>query len=616
MLKSHLFLAFPNKDANHIKKMFPENKSIPWLYLGQDFFKRRNIEQELGNGFKRINIARIHDEVAGDIRHEYVNWIDDLNRLYGKKIEWWFSNISSRNIYSSNIFQYSCYIEILERLWSDNNRRPELIVIESLGLAKAIQKWASKKNIVVDVINYNKAKQKSLIRQLFYFIRIGHFITILSLRWTAAYITRKKYPPKALKNDPCTIVDTFLHDYCLLEDYTFKDRYFPYLHEYLSEKGLNVLVHPILAGFHHNYYSIYRKMRRSNTNFILREDFLHLSDYFSAIAYPLYSLNQNIVDASFHNMNLKDIIIEEQREQSVVSSMEAILIYRLFLRLGQYGFKPQQIIDWYENQVIDKALIAGAREAFPQAKVIGVQMFIHSPNLISSFPSQSEAEAKIVPHIVLGTSQYQCKMAQAFTKAIPCRSAAALRYSHLFDNKNTPDHQIEQDSKIILILLPFNIAESIELLETFRQGLDKIRTDVRILIKGHPDYAPNELIKAFGEKDWPNRFEIFQGNMAQALNLASLAISSNSSSMVEAAARGIPVIFLGRQTVLNQNSLSNLNMDITTECFCISEVIEAIEKYLNLSRAEKIRYKEMGKKVRDIFFEPVNEETLLPFLDI
>lgn len=594
--------------------MFPDSKSILWLYLGQDFFKRRFMEQELGNRFERINIAKIHEEVAADIRHEYVTWIDELNRLYGKKIEWWFGNISSRNVYNSNIFQYICYIEILEKLLSENERRPELIVTESLGLARAIQKWAYKKNIAVDVLNYDQAKQKSLINQLFFFLSWGNFTAILALRCLAAYISGKKTAKKQIKIDPGIIVNTFIHDYCLSEDGTFKDRYFPYLHEYLSGKGLYILIHPVLVGFQYNYFQIYRKMRRSRSNFIIQEDYLHLSDYLSAVKYPIYNLQHKIKAPPFHNLDLYDILKEEQREQSITSSMEAVLIYRLFLRLGKHGLRPGQVIDWYENQIIDKALIAGTRNAFPQTKVIGAQMFIHSPNFVSLFPSQSESEAKIVPHILLETSQYQCKIAQTFTKTIPCQSAAALRYAHLFDDENTPDRRIEQDSKTILVLLPFSIAEALELLDILRQGLDKIRNEVHIFIKGHPDYTPEELVKSFGVNVWPNRFEIFQGNMPQALNSASLIISSNSSSMVEAAARGIPVIFLGRQTTLNQNILSGLNLDIMTECFCISEVIESIEKYLNLTRAEKIRYKEIGKKVRDLFFEPVNEDTLLPFL--
>ncbi len=606
-------MAFPCKNISSIKQVFPENKSISWIYLGRNLFKKRDIEQKLGNCFNHINIAGLHNKVAEDLREEYVCWIDDLNRLYGKNLEWWFGTISSKNPYDSNIFQYCCYLEILERSMNKDNK-PELVVIESVGLTRAIQKWASRRNIVVTIIHYNRAKLESLKYSIFFFLRWGYSTVTLILRWMAAYITKKKYQPEKMKIDSCIIVDTFLHDYCLSDDGTFKDRYFPYLHEYLSEKNVAVLVHPVLFGFRYNYFSIYKKMRISKTNFIFREDFLHFSDYFSALIYPLKILRQEINAASFRNFDIYDILTEEKKQQSFTSGMEAVLIYRLFLRLGQSGIKPKQIIDWYENQVIDKALIAGARQAFPEAKIIGAQMFIHSPNFISQFPSQSEVDTHIVPHILLETSRHQCQVARSFTKTIPCKSVAALRYSHVFKNISNP--VLEQKTQKILVLLPFSMDEAVELLETLKEVQENIRSSVGILIKGHPDYDSKELIQAFGEDDWPDRFEIFHGALPDALKLASMVISSNSSSMVEAVAKGIPLIFLGNQTILNQNLLSNLNMDIVTECFSTTELVLAIEKYLNLSPEEKTRYKEMGNRIRDIFFEPMNEETLLPFLNI
>ncbi len=593
--------------------MFSENESTGWVYLGKDSSKRRHIEKELGSSFKYIDIAKLHNQVADDLRHEYVRWIDELNRRYGGDIEWWFGSISSRNPYNCNIFQYCCYLEILERLWTDRDRQPGLIMIESIGLASAIQKWAAQKNTAVNVVHYNRAKLSSLITSQVFFLRWGNFFITLLARGLAYNIT-KIYSSKKLDINPSVILDTFVHDYCLSDSGAFKDRYFPYLHEYLSKKGMVVLVHPVLVGFRYNYFPIYRRMRISDTHFILQEDFLHFSDYFFALIYPLKVLLQKIKPAQFRTYAIHDILREENMQSPVTIGMEAVLIYRLFLRLERSKLRPEVIIDWYENQVIDKALIAGARKAFPRAKIIGAQMFIHSSNFISLFPSQSEADAHIVPHLILETSQYQCKVAQSFTKTIPCKPVAALRYFHLFSDNSTPDNGSHMDSQKILVLLPFSIDEAVELLNILKGILERIGFDVQIMIKGHPDYTSDALIHAFGEQHWPKRFKIFNGTLHDALNSASVVVSSNSSSMVEAAAKGIPVIFLGRQTTLNYNMLSNLNMDIVTECFSASELIKAIEMYLNLSPDEKIKYTEMGRKVRDKFFEPVNDKTLLPFL--
>lgn len=611
MQKNHLVLIFPVKGTN-IKRSFSGKASIQWLYLGKNFFKRRNIEQELGDGFRRIDITRLGDEVARDIREEHVQWIDGLNRCYGDNMEWWFGCISSRNPSYSNLFQYCCYLEILERLWKEN-KRPELIVIESAGLGRAIEKWASRKDIELKMVHCNRLK--FLQTNLLFFLRWANFFAVMVLRLVAAYVTRI-YNLNKQGNDSSVIIGTFIHGDSISYNGTFKDRYFPYLHEYMSEKNKKVMVHPVLAGFHYNYFSIYRRMRISNTQFILQEDFLCFSDYLSALIYPLKVLRQDIRAVQFHDFDLYDILKEEKKEATFTQGMEAVLIYHLFLRLGKKGLRAKLIIDWYENQVINRALIAGGRRAFTEARIIGAQMFIHSNNFISLIPSQSEAEAKLVPHLLLRTSKYQCKVAQAFTTSIPCKPAAALRYSHVFNDK---DDDSNQKFGKILVLLSFSIEEGVELLDTLKEVLGQIKHDMPILIKGHPDYGHEELIQAFGENNWPNRFEIYEGSLPDALKHAALVIASNSGSMVEAAAKGIPVIFLGRQTVLNQNILSSLkleNMDIMTECFSELELVEAIEKYQNLTQAEKIRYKEIGKRVRDLFFEPVNEESLLPFLDI
>lgn len=96
--------------------------------------------------------------------------------------------------------------------------------------------------------------------------------------------------------------------------------------------------------------------------------------------------------------------------------------------------------------------------------------------------------------------------------------------------------------------------------------------------------------------------------------MALVGISANSSPVLETASKGIHVILVGRQTVLNQNLLDNLNMEVVTEYFSADDLVIAINKYLLSTQIKK--YKEMGKRIRDLFFTPVpvNEEIMEPFL--
>jgi len=611
MPNNNLVIAFNKCNISALKNLFPEKRKTLWIYLGKDFLKRRLVMERLGNQFSKIDTAKLLDGVATDIRQAHVRWIDELNRRYGDNIDWWFGSISSRDICISNLFQYHCYLELLKKLW-ERDELPELVIVESPALSTAICKWAENQDINVCVKGVTIQRFWLWGKYIALLVRIGYYALDFLLRRIAAFLSRSSVKSDSSSKHCDIIVDTFVHNNSLSEDGSFIDRYFPYLHEYLSNQGKRVMIHPVLYGMKFNYLTLYRKLHRSKSRFIIPEDYLRFSDYCKSLTFPVRYLWTRVVSPLLDKFDMDDILKEEKRLQTL-AGIRAVIVYRLFMRLGQAGFSPAVVLNWYENQIIDKALIAGVRQYLTSARVIGAQMFQHSQNFLNWYPSQSEVEKKLVPDILLETSQHQCDIVQAFTDDIPCAVAGALRYQHVFEDNSI--NSLSCDNKqIILVLLPFDIAESVEMLEILHDALGDIRNDAAVLIKNHPDYSPEKLIRSYGQKQWPKRFDLISGVLSEALGNASIVISSNSSSMVEAAVKGVPVIFLGRQTVLNQNILYNLNMEIVTECFLTSDLVTAINKYLNLSPDKRKEYKEMGKKVRDIFFTPVNEETMLPFL--
>lgn len=608
-----LIISLPVKDPSQLKQSFPAGTSTYFLYLGLDFFKMNGLERQLGSRFSRLDISELHDRVAREIRSEHIQWIDQLNRRYSQEIEWWLNPVASRNGFVSNLFQYSCYLEILERIWQDWDAKPELIFVETPALAAAIRKWAIHRGIEVQV---NFAKQERFYQLSCYWssmLRYGFFAVTLLMRHIAAYASRKKIGAKICPPGKLAIVDIFLLDVSLNEQGGFNDIYFPHLYEYLENNGFQVLVHPVLYGFVFNYFSIYRRMRKSDTHFIIPEDYLNLSDYIHVLMYPLRACRLKITADPFRNFDLSDIINEDQlRGLTDNMSLLAGLIQRVMVRLGQSGLAPRLIISWYENQVIDKALVAAARRAFPQAIIVGAQIFIFPSNLLYLFPIQSEVEAGIVPHRLLGMSEHLCNFAQTFTKDIPCYPVASLRYAHIFQAQQKAGPA--KTGSTVLVLLPYALAEAAEILEILIQALDHIPKAVRLSIKCHPTCSPRELQRVFGRKNWPERFEFCQDTLAEAVNEAAVVISSNSSSIVEAAALGIPVIFLGRQTALNQNVLEDVKSELIRECCTADELAAAVNKSLAIAPEDDKHYKALGEEIKKLFFSPVTSETMHPFL--
>jgi len=613
MPSPRLIIALPRKDHSRLIRLFPEGQTPYFLYLGVDFFKRRQLERELGSGFRRMDISALHDRVAREIRADHIKWIDQLNRRYGQDVEWWFTRTASRNGYYSNLFQYSCYLETLERIWNDSDTKPELIFVESFGLAAAIREWAARRGIAAQVIPANTEKYYVWSNYFNSLMRFGYFICTLLLRQIAAYISKKKVGGKAVSHDKLVIVDTFVHDNSLNDQGVFHDIYLPHLQQYLEKNDFQVLIHPVLFGFSFNYFSIYKRMRQSGTHFIIPEDYLHLSDYLSLLRYPFKTWRRKIAAAPFRNFDLAGIIKEDEAKGlGDGSSLLAGLIYRLFFRLERTGMRPQLIISWYENQTIDKALMAAARRAFPQARLVGAQICLYAYNLLFPFPVQSEVEAGIVPHVLLGMSEHLCRFAQTFTRDLPCRPAAALRYAYIFGERR--QGMAARQGSTALVLLPHDLPEAAELLEILLMGLNRLQKEARVLIKCHPNYTPLDLKRAIGEQHWPERFEIYQGNLAEAMRGASVVVSSTSGTIVEAAALGIPVIFVGRQNALNNNVLEGVETELIMECFTEKELMAAINRCFNLTPQEFEQYQALGERITKMFFLPINDDTMRPFL--
>jgi hypothetical protein len=612
MSDHQLTISLAPKNPAALKRRFAGRGAVPFVYLGGDFRARCFLEQNLGSAFIAIDIARLHEEVTNDLRNEYIRWIDHLNYRYGNDLEWWFGSISSRNISSSNLFQFSCYLEILRRLWRGSGQRPRLAVVESAGLARAMHRWAQEQGIEVRGIPAHQLGRNYCGRLLASLGRWGHFGVDRALRLMAAVVSRRHRRTQPLPSSEVIVLHTFLHDSCFSGG-KFHDRYFPYLHDFLAAKGYKVLVHPVISELRVNYLPLYRRLRQSSTRFVIAEDYLRARDYLAVLSYSWRAWRRRLAAPRFRNFDLVDILKEEQARQCDASSLGAVLMYRLVLRLGEAGLRPQRIIAWYENQVGDKALIAGARRAFPGARIIGAQMFIYFSNILNLIPSRSEADAKLVPHLLLCTSEYHCRVARSWAPDLPCFPAAALRYAHLY-GMSSPAH-IPAGNQTVQVVLPFDLGESVELLEVLLKALRQMDEEISISIKCHPDYVPGDLVRAFGRRRWPGQlFRLFPGTLEEALDAARVVVSANTGAIVEALAKGIPVIILKRQTALDQKLFLPVAVDFLVECFTAQEVAVALHRCLRFAAPDRERFKETGRKIRTLCFEPINDQTMLPFL--
>lgn len=592
-------------------------KPVPWVYLGKNFQEKTRIESWLGESFRCLDIARLHNEVADSIRNDFIKWIDRLNEQNGSFQDWWFGPVSSRNVYRSDVFQFCCYTEIMKMLWADNTRRPVFIVVESPAFVEILEEWCRSQNIEFTFKNRLIPYLTKICIFGKFLLRWANYIISLGLKKSASLILREHTRKRVREIKDPLIIHTYLHPGSISETGIFKDRYFPFLHEYLEKNGKSIVVLTTYQGYRYLFFPLFSRMKKSQTFFLVPECLYTLKDCFVAAGYPIQLLFKSKNFPPFRSIDYSRILKEDTLKDRFEESLDAILLCRGLRNLKYRGIYPARIIDWYENQAINRALCLAVRKEFPGIPILGVQLFLHYPNFLSLAPSSSEILNRIVPDKLLVTSSYQCRQATRFSTppGLPCEPCAALRYSHVFSDTDNPSRSTLKSEKTILLLTSFDINETLELLFQVRDISAIECHNIRIMVKLHPDIQKEEILRYLRTGKNSDRFQFFPGMLSEALDDATLVISKSSGSIVEAATRGIPVIFLGNQTKLNLNPLAGIDLPNICECYTTEDLDRAIGKFLSCTAEEIQLFQKNGVWLRDIFFTRIQEDTLRPFIE-
>ena len=302
--------------------------------------------------------SRLVDNIAEKIRREYVNYLIKIGKDNETNIDWWVLNFVSRNTLMSQLFRDICFLTMLKKRLKEGHLYDE-IIIDSLALKKAIKKNFYKYHFR---INY---KGRSVLHT--YLGRVNSYFKVFKqilFRLFAVWLTRRY--KRIVKTDRAlTLLDVFIFQNSFDEG-IFLDRYYPKLLESIdpNEKEYTYYV-PTFYGIK-KYKKVFTEMRKSKQNFLVKEDYLKLTDYLFALFYPLRLNKLKIKYRDFLGLDIYPLIREEMANDRVsYSSIYSLLNYRFPRRLKENGIKVRIIVNWFENQIIDHGYNSGFRKYYP-----------------------------------------------------------------------------------------------------------------------------------------------------------------------------------------------------------------------------------------------------------
>jgi len=548
----------------------------------------------------------LFNQIAVDIHKPFTDLIESISRQHAKSIDWWISSPASRNTIASPLFHYCCCLALLQELFRTKKHLSEIIT-DSRAFKEILEDYLAGQGISTKVTLVRlslKNRLKEILRPVYtlFGIPLQHLILFIMAK-------RTQYLRKPLPSDPLTLIDTFV-----MHGYIEKDRYYPGLMDALSEKEKEcVWFVPHLYGFRlWRYMSVIKQLRKSKRNFVLKEDYLKFRDYLFALGHFLRIRALKLKSCLFQEVNISRLIREEMRSfRGIGSSYNPLLNFCFAKRLKEVGVKLRLVIDWFENQDIDKGWNAGFRRFFPDVETIGYQGFIVTTHYLCMYPTEEEKKSKVIPHktFVIGCGLTQ--LAQRFCPTLDVKVAPAFRFQHVWRKRN---HFPTANGHTVLVALPMMINEAVHIFKLLVPAANEMADDTHFWIKPHPTISQSQIQGAFGA-GWPEQFEFVGGDFSDCAEKSNLLISNASSVCMETLAKGIPVIIISSSFGLTQNPIpESITSDIWRLCYSPKEIKTAIQFYKSLTPEKIKNFEEVGRKIREEYFEPVTRERVRMFL--
>ena len=247
------------------------------------------------------------DEVAKETRKDFTEIISIISQTKGLRndIDWWVESPASRNTLASPLFYYLCGIRLIDRLIKEGHYITEIIV-DSYAMKIILRELLFKKSVNIPVRGPNSSIANKLHRLL---KNIEIVFNTFKNKLNMVKCSREtKYLQKPINDGPLTLVDTFV-----FPGYISKDRYYNGLWKNLSndERSLTYFVPTLTSIPSFKIKSAYKELRKSDRNFLIKEDYLKFYDIIFAILHCFRILFLKVRSVFFKDIDVSILIKEE-----------------------------------------------------------------------------------------------------------------------------------------------------------------------------------------------------------------------------------------------------------------------------------------------------------------
>lgn len=559
-----------------------------------------------GNTGLSISQTRKRDLVCGELSEPFSRMVDGLSAKHADSIDWWASEVPSRNTYTSRLFRDCCDALFATRMVDENPSIDE-IVVGSWGLHRTLSRHFEKykKNVRVTWRGSYIYELQALAIQIPRWFKLA---LVIFFRWLCAWRTRPQQFPEVPSN--CTLVDTFVLEGSFVEG-VFRDRYFPGLLQPLSDRERQDLVYLPTYSFDLKHTAAQMQhMRASKPRFLIPEDHLSASDFIWAWLHPV-RLAALYPERGYLNGIDVTPIVRETWLRFIVSSTSVytLLKFSLTERLRERKVTIRLRLNWFENYISDKVTNAGFRRAFPDTPIIGYQGFHVPPHFLCIYPTRQEQASRVLPTTLAVCGRLFPDSRRRFCPDLPVVVAPALRFAHLWqETRFHPD----PEKTTILVALPMPAVDACALLAAVAalQPRD-LPANVQMWIKTHPAGASLEVLARQAGIELPTYVVEKGGDFLTVIEQTNVFIGCVGSACLEALAKGVPTIIFGNPCKLTENPIPpEIPQEFWRLNYSSEEMIDTLRYFTSLDATARDGLKLSARQICETCFEkPTLENT-------
>lgn len=540
------------------------------------------------------NVSKDIDDIACQIRAEYVLLIESLGMGKENDLDWWGLEFVSRNTQVSQLFKNCCILIYIRGL--DKDFPYSSVLVDNQALSIVLGKYFKDLNVQIVVVSKKIGLIDSTKRALSCTFH-------LTARYLFSKLCNKKVKRKLINTEMITIVDTFLMEGSFQKEDIF-NRYYGDLKNYFTDEKLKSIYYlPNYFGIR-NYWSLFRSLETTD-NIIIKEHYLKITDYIKAFRFykrvMKYRYDKPVF---FHGYDIRPLLNDEINvNRFSYSAMISILDYLFVKRIKENGIKVKKVIDWFENQVIDHGFNKGFREFYPNVEVSGLQLFPHPDNYLCCYLTEQEHKTKVIPTTIYVMGEGFVKGAKQFCNSIEVKTISSIRHLGVFNQYKYQRKKIFT----IVMALPILYQEAAEIIDLLTSALDNLNGPMKVMVKPHPTHNTSRLINVYQQqfrKGFPVGFEFVDGAFNTVVEQASVLISSSSSTCLESIAKGIPTIVVGNNRGLTFLFIpEDIPQTIWRLCYSVEELRTALLHFYNMDEEQINEYISTAEQIRKNYFE-------------